>query len=159
MRNGVKITALLFVCITGTIRAADEKSGIEVLFRQFVEAWNRHDVRAFSLVFSPDADLTNWRGQHVRGRAAIEERFHPLFSGPIFKDSVCSGKVRMIRFLRPDIAIVDIDWEMTGARSADGAPRPKRQGLLDWVCEKQDRDWRIVAFHDTDFTAASITVQ
>jgi len=111
------------------------------------------------LVFSSDADLTDWRGQHVRGRAAIEAKFHPTFSGPVFKDSLCLGKVRMIRLLRPNIAIVDIDWEMTGARSADGSPRPQRKGILDLVCEKQGREWRIVAFHDTDFTAASITAK
>jgi hypothetical protein len=84
---------------------------------------------------------------------------HPMFSAPILKGSVCSGKVRTIRFLRRDIAIVDIDWEMTGARSTDGSPRPQRKGLLDLVCEKQGQDWRIVALHDTDFTAASITAK
>jgi hypothetical protein len=60
------------------------------------------------------------------------------------------------RFIRLDIAIVDIDWEMTGARSVDGSPRPERKGLMDWVCEKQGSEWRIVAFHDVDFTAASV---
>jgi hypothetical protein len=35
---------------------------------------------------------------------------------------------------------------------------PETPGLLDWVCEKQNGDWRVVAFHDTDFAAAVITV-
>ena len=157
MKACIALTAVLLLCITGSIRAADEDGGIQAVWKQFLDAWNRHDVHEFSLVFAPDADLTNWRGEHIRGQAAIEERFRPMFSGPIFKDSLFSGKVRMIRFLRPDIAIVDIDWEMTGARSADGSPRPRRRGILDLICERQRQDWRIVAFHDTDFTAASIT--
>jgi uncharacterized protein (TIGR02246 family) len=156
MRRSLTLTVIFLFCITSSIRAAEDESGIQALWKQFLETWNRHDAHAFSLIFSPDADFTNWRGQHVSGRAVIEERMHPMFSGPIFKDSVCSGKVRMIRFLRPDIAIVDIDWEMTGARSADGSARPQRKGLLDLVCQKQGQDWRIVVLHDTDFTAASI---
>jgi uncharacterized protein (TIGR02246 family) len=159
MRNHVIFSTLVLLCVGATIRGADQESGIQALFKQFVESWNRHDPRGVSLVFSPDADFTNWRGQHVRGRAAIEERLHPMFSGPIFQNSIVSGQVRTIRFLRPDIAVVDIDWEMTGARTAEGSPRPKRQGLLDWVCEKRGQDWQIVVFHDTDFTGASAPVK
>lgn len=155
MKYAVRITTLLFLCATGAIRAADDNSRVEALWTQFVESWNRHDVRAFSLLFSLDADMTNWRGEHIRGQAAIRERYQPLFSGVVFQDSVVSGKVRLVRFLRPDIAVVDVDWEMSGARTADGAARPNRQGILDLVCEKQGGDWRIVVFHDTDFTAAS----
>jgi uncharacterized protein (TIGR02246 family) len=151
--------AFLLLCVMSAIPAAEDERGIEAVWNQFMRAWNQHDARAFSLLFARDGDLTSWRGQHTRGRTAIEERFQPLFSGPVFKDSICSGKVRLIRFLRPDIAVVDIEWEMTGARSADGSARPLRKGLLDWVCEKQGQYWRIVAFHDVDFTASSIPAQ
>jgi hypothetical protein len=34
------------------------------------------------------------------------------------------------RFLRPDVAAVDVHWEMTGATDAQGNPRPGRRGLL-----------------------------
>lgn len=101
-------------------------------------------------------DLTDWRGDHVHGRAAIEAKLHPSFTGPIFKDSTYSGSIRMVRYLQKDVAIVDVDWNMTGARSADGSPRPPRKGLLDWVCVKEEGRWRILVFHNTDFTAASV---
>jgi uncharacterized protein (TIGR02246 family) len=154
MRIAAK-TIVLFLSLMRCIQAAED-TGIQSLLGQFLESWNRHDAHEFSLVFSTDADLTDWRGEHVHGRAAVEAKMRPSFAGPIFKDSTYSGRIRMVRYLRPDIAIVDVDWDMTGARSADGSPRPTRKGLLDWVCVKQEGRWRIVAFHNTDFTAASV---
>jgi hypothetical protein len=70
-------------CAATAIRPpSQDDKGSRALLEQFLESWNQHDAQAFPLVFSPDADLTNWRGQHVRGRGAIEEKFQPLFSGP-----------------------------------------------------------------------------
>ena len=61
--------------------------------------------------------------------------------------------IRSIRFLRPDLASVDVDWQMTGAKTPDGAARPPRKGLLDWVMARQsDESWLIQVMHNTELT-------
>ena len=55
---------------------ADERAIRGVLDR-FMDAWNCHDAKAFALVFSPDADVTNWRGTVVSGRSGVEQMACP----------------------------------------------------------------------------------
>ena len=116
---------------------------------QFMETWNRHDAHAFAALFSEDADFTNVRGTHVRGRTSVEEFLAPLFAGDL-KGSHLTGRVRSIRFLKPDVAIADADWEMTGATMAGGLARPPHKGLLDLALIKTGGQWLIASMHNAD---------
>jgi uncharacterized protein (TIGR02246 family) len=133
---------------------AEEKAraAIAQTVEQFLKAWNIHDAHAFALTFTEDADFTNVAGVHAQGRSNVEAFHAPMFAGR-FKDTHQTARVRSIRFLRPDLAAVDVDWEMNGAKSADGSPRPDRKGLLNWVMAKQgDGSWLIQIMHNTDLT-------
>jgi uncharacterized protein (TIGR02246 family) len=121
----------------------------------FVDAWNKHDVHAFAMTFTKDADFTNVAGTHARSRPAIEAFQAPLFAG-IFKETHLTDMIRSIRFLTPTLAAVDVDWEMSGAKSPDGSPRPYRKGLLDFVMARQtDGSWLIEVMHNTDLTPSA----
>jgi uncharacterized protein (TIGR02246 family) len=129
-----------------------DRAAIAQTVADFLNAWNRHDAHAFAETFTEDADFTNVAGDHDQGRAHIEAFHAPMFNST-FKDSHQTASIRSIRFLRPDLAAVDVDWEMTGARSPDGTPRPLRKGLLNWVMAKQrDGSWLIQVMHNTDLT-------
>jgi len=133
-----------------------DQSAIEAVIVQFMDAWNQHNAHAFAALFAEDADFTNWRGTHARGRKAVEELHAPLFTGAVFKDSRQTCRLRSVRFLKPDIAIADIDWEMTGAGAAEGITRPPRKGLLDWALVKTNGRWLIAVMHNTDFSARAM---
>jgi uncharacterized protein (TIGR02246 family) len=129
-----------------------DRAAIARTLDRFRDAWNTHDAHAFALTFTDDVDFTNVAGAHAHGRADIEAFHAPVFAG-IFKDSHQTDKIHSIRFLKPDLAAVDIDWEMTGAKSPDGKPRPYRRGLLNWVMAKQaDGSWLILVMHNTELT-------
>jgi len=118
----------------------------------FLDAWNKHDAHAFAMTFTEDADFTNVAGTHAQGRSSVES-FHARMFGGIFKESHQTAEIRSIRFLKPDLAAVDVDWKMTGARSQDGTPRQERRGLLNWVMARQsDGAWLIQIMHNTDLT-------
>ncbi len=133
-----------------------ETAAIEQARERFIAAWNQHDPLLFSEAFSTDADVTNWRGDHMRSRKAVLDFHGPMFKGPVFSGSTQSAKTRRIRFLRPDIAVVDVDWDMTGAKTPEGVARPPRKGLLSWVMVKEQERWLIAVMHNTDFTAAAM---
>ena len=129
-----------------------ETAAIARTVERFTDAWNRHDAHAFSLTFTDDADFTNVAGEHAKGRANVESFHAPAFAG-IFKDSHQTAKIRSIRFLNAHLAAVDVDWEMSGAKSPDGTPRPARKGLLNWVMARQsDGAWLIEIMHNTELT-------
>jgi uncharacterized protein (TIGR02246 family) len=112
-----------------------DKRTIGAVVGRFMDAWNGHDAHAVAELFSEDADFTNVRGTHVRRRTALETFLVPPFAGN-FKESHLTGRLRSLRFLKPDVAMADIDWEMTGATTPAGLDRPLHKGLLDWALTK-----------------------
>ena len=125
----------LVLTMSGQTKDETDEQSIVALINRFVDGWNRHDAKAFAAVFAEDADFTNWRGEGASGRAKIEEFHAPMFA-TIFKNSHQSYKAIKTRFIRPDVAAVDVHWEMTGATDPQGNPRPDRQGLLNFVMAK-----------------------
>jgi uncharacterized protein (TIGR02246 family) len=151
-----KIAAICILLLSLTAlgqsgREADQKA-IRELMDRFVDSWNRHDAHAFAAVFAEDADFTNWRGVGASGRSRIEEFHAPVFA-TIFKNSHQKYDDVKTRFIRDDIAAVDVHWEMTGATDPQGNPWPDRQGLLSFVMAKDTGRWQIVVMHNLDLSA------
>ena len=138
--------------MSGQTKGETDEQSIVALINRFVDGWNRHDAKGFAAVFAEDADSTNWRGEGASGRSKIEEFHAPMFA-TIFKNSHQSYKAIRTRFIRPDVAAVDVHWEMTGATDPQGNPRPDRQGLLSFVMAKNAGEWQIVVMHNLDLTA------
>ena len=149
LRGAVICLGLLFSSAIAQTGTKTEDDAIRAVMDRFMDAWNRHDVHAFAAVFAEDADFTNVRGQGASGRAKIEE-FHARPFATMFKDSHQKYTDIKIRYLRPDIAAVDVHWEMTGATDAQGNPRPLRQGLLNFVMMKNAGQWQIAVMHNMD---------
>lgn len=135
----------------GQTMVETDRKAIAAMMDRFVGAWNMHDAKAFAAVFAEDADFTNWRGTGTSGRSKIEEFHAPMFA-TIFKNSHQTYTAIKTRFIRPDVAAVDVHWEMTDAMDAQGNPRPDRQGLLNFVMAKNDGQWQIVVMHNLDLT-------
>jgi uncharacterized protein (TIGR02246 family) len=114
-----------------------------------VEAWNRHDAKAFSMVFAEDADFTNVVGASAHGRAEVDKFHAPIFA-TIFKDTNLKITQTKIRFIKPDVAAVDAWWEMTGAKTREGKAIPLRKGLLNFVMTKESGRWFITVMHNMD---------
>ncbi len=131
-----------------TARAEDEVRIKEVL-ANFIEAWNKHDAKAFSMVFAEDTDFTNVRRVSAHGRADVEKFHAPLFATR-FKDTNQKMTKTRIRFIKPDVAAVDAWWEVTGAKGPEGQEIPLRKGLLNFVMTKEGGKWFITVMHNMD---------
>jgi uncharacterized protein (TIGR02246 family) len=142
------LLALTAIAQTGT-KADDD--AIRAVMDRFMDAWNHHDAHAFAAVFAEDADFTNVIGRGASGRARIEEFHAPAFAA-VFKDSHQKYTDIKTRYLRPEIAAVDVHWEMTGATDAQGNPRPLRQGLLNFIMMRNAGQWQIVVMHNLELT-------
>jgi uncharacterized protein (TIGR02246 family) len=125
---------------------------IRTVMDGFMDAWNRHDAKAWAALFSEDSDFTNVRGIGASGRSNIEQ-FHARVFATIFKSSVQKYTDIKTRFVRPDVAAVDVRWEMTGSTDPAGNPVPLRTGLLSFVMVKSQGNWQIMVMHNQDLTA------
>ena len=122
---------------------------IKKVLTDFTDAWNKHDAKAFSNVFSEDADFTNVRGTSAHGRSEVEKFHAPRFI-TTFKDSYQKITQSKIRFIKPDVAAVDAWWEMTGMKNPEGQDMPARKGLLNFIITKNSNTWLITVMHNMD---------
>ncbi len=129
-----------------------DEEGIRKVLADFIEAWNKHDAKAFSMVFAEDADFTNVRGTSAHGRAEVEN-FHASPFATRFKDTNQKMTKTKIRFIKPDVAAVDAWWEMSGAKGPEGQDIPLRKGLLNFVMTKEGDKWFITVMHNMDLPA------
>jgi uncharacterized protein (TIGR02246 family) len=135
----------------GQTGETDERA-IRAVMDRFVDAWNHHDAKAFATVFAEDADFTNWRGTGAISRSKVEAFHAPVFA-TIFSKSHLEYTDIKTRFVRPDVATVDVHWKMSGAIDAQGNPRPEREGLLSFVMANSAGQWEIVVMHNLDISA------
>jgi uncharacterized protein (TIGR02246 family) len=133
--------------------AAAEEARIRKAVDAEEDAWNRGDAKAFAARFEEQGTLTDVLGAVSRGRAEIEARLAGLLGAP-FKGSLLALKVRKVRFLRPDVAIAEIDTEVTGGRKLPPAihvePDKVLRTRLHQVLIKVGADWMVAASHDVD---------
>ena len=152
----IKIMAICFLLfpllLAGQTGTDADENAIRSVMDRFMDAWNHHDAKAFAAVFSEDADFTNWRGTGASGRAKIESFHAPMFATILSKSHQEYTDIKT-RFIRPDVAAVDVHWKMNGALDAQGNPRPEREGLLSFVMAKNAGHWEIVAMHNLDISA------
>ena len=133
----------------GRVRSDRDEEAIRKVLADFVGAWNKHDAKAFSLVFAEDADFTNVRGMSAHGRKEVEKFHVPRFVTS-FKDTHQTITALKIRFIKPDVAAIDARWEMTGAKTPEGKEIPLRKGLLNFVMTKENDTWFITVMHNMD---------
>src|SRR6266567_3683142 len=128
-----------------------DSAAIKQSVAAFSDAWNRHDAHAVAMRYVEDGDFSSTQGIPSHGWKELEEHYVSIF-GTFLKNAHRTDMVRSIRFLTPAIASVDIDWQMTGAKTPDGADAPPRKGLLNWVMTKQNGEWMITVYHESLFT-------
>lgn len=130
-----------------------DSAAIRQTISNWSNAFDHHDARSCAMWFVDDGDFVSVSGLTFHGRKAIEEHYVTSFSSTL-KDAHRTDTVKSIRFLSPVIASVDVDWEMTGSRTAEGLERPLRRGLLEPVLVKENGQWQIAVFHETEFNPA-----
>lgn len=137
--------------LTGKVKDVQE---IRKVLADFIDAWNKHDAKAFSMVFTVDADFTNVGGVSVHGRTEVE-RFHAPRFAIKFKYTNLKIIESKIRFIKPDVAAVDARWEMTGAKNQEDQDITLRMGLLNFVMTKECDKWFITVMHNLDLRASA----
>jgi uncharacterized protein (TIGR02246 family) len=132
---------------TAAFRSNDE-AAVRRLAARWEQAWNGHDMKALANLFTDDADFVNVGARHWKGRTQIEEQHASRL--PQFIESTWSTRAVTVRFLKPDLALVHVDWSLKGDKDPDGTLRPPRNGVFTWVAVKADAQWLIRAAQNTN---------
>jgi uncharacterized protein (TIGR02246 family) len=127
-----------------------DSAAIKQCVAAWESAWNRHDAHATAMAYVEDGDFSSTTGIPSHGWKDLETHYNEIFT-TFLKDAQRTDTVRSIRFLTPELASVDIDWQMTGAKTRDGKDAPNRKGLLTWVVTKHNGQWMITIYHESAF--------
>ena len=133
-----------------SVASDKESAAVRQVIDDFMTAFNNHDAHAWAMPFGDDGDFTNVSGLTKHGQKEVEERFQELFAGPL-KDAHRTMKIRHLRFVKPDVAFVDAEWELVGSRAKDGSENPPRKGMFTFVLAKQNGRWMFADFHESEF--------
>ncbi len=130
-----------------------DSAAIRQVITDFIDAFNRHDAHAWAMPFAEDGDFTNVTGLYLHGRKDFEARFTELFTTRL-KTAHRTATVRHIRFVTPDVAAVDAEWELVGSKASDGSENPVRKGLFNFVMTRQNGHWVFTIFQESEFAPA-----
>ena len=152
--NSLLLAALAFASLTS---APPSQPISEAAIRKIVAdqevAWNAGDGNGYSKDVSPDISFTNIFGMVLYGRSAFETRHREILS-TFYRGTTKKQTVRRIRFVTPDVAIVDIDNEVHGVKRMPGGIAVPADGVIKTqlmeVFVRRGGQWWIEAYHNVD---------
>jgi uncharacterized protein (TIGR02246 family) len=149
-RRRYPLAVLILAAAASSAAAAPATApAVEVLQRGYVEAWDRADATAIAAYFAPDGDFTNPTGFHAQGRADIAAFYAQAFAAG-YAGSRGGLKLLRTRLVAPGVLVVDGEWSIRGARTAQGGARPSEQGLATAVLIRTGDAWRIAALREQE---------
>jgi uncharacterized protein (TIGR02246 family) len=118
----------------------EEEKAIRKTSAAYVEALNKGDLSGLIALWAPDADYVTESGQRTQGREAIAALLKNALAEQ--KGHVFGAKTRSLKFLNPDVVLVDGTLENT---SPDGSKESDRYALV-WI--RSDGKWVISSARD-----------
>ena len=141
---GLAIVSLASPTVNGankSPRQTDEEA-IRQSSKAFVKAFNARDARAVAAQWTEDGDYMDETGQVYRGRDEIRREFQNYFARS--KGRTIKVYLNSIRFLKPDVAIIDGVSEVSPA--PEGRPGNGRYSI---VRVKQSGKWLVASVRET----------
>lgn len=163
IRYLIAVVGALLIVSTAKAQTPEDNKRIRLLAAEFDEAWNAHDANLLVRHMVPDAQFVTTGGRRLMGRAKIEAYHRRLFKG-ISSASINKTTELSVRFIKPDVALLNRRWLIRGdryedarlyedarpRRYEDARPRPDRTGLMTLLTEKRMGRWLITAAHTTN---------
>lgn len=136
-------------------QTASDETTIRSIVQDEIAAWNEGDAIAYSRHFAKDGTFTNITGQFFKGYDAFLKQHEVIFEGR-FKRTRLQQDIVSLKFVRPDVAVVEVLTSVAGVvsaqlaqgTSADAAGRLRTRLLQ--VVAKQGEEWKVVAYHNVD---------
>jgi uncharacterized protein (TIGR02246 family) len=130
-------------------RLQDAQSGgaheISALYQQLLSAWNERNARDFAALFAEDGNVVGFDGSPIDGRSAIEAEIRRIFTD--HQTAAYVGKVREVRFLAADVAILRAVSGMVPPGQSD--LNPAVNTIQSLVAVKRDGEWHIALYQNT----------
>ncbi|MDP1834998.1 MAG: SgcJ/EcaC family oxidoreductase [Chlamydiales bacterium] len=132
------------------LRAADKQTASEDLaVRSTVDsiapAWNTQNLDGLMALWSQEGDLVIPKGNWAKNRDEVRQLFKS-FQQSRYKDSVIEQSSSSIRFVSPDVALVDLTATVAGPREENSRySNPQQFHVFLVMVRENEKDWKIAA--------------
>jgi uncharacterized protein (TIGR02246 family) len=148
------VTTICALMNGGLNTGGSEQSAIQAVLNEHADAWTRGDAHAAAAVMTEDADWISGSGRIFQSRKAIEQMHRDLLEGPAHGTRHVHPGTPAIRFLTPDVAIVDGD---SYVGTSGTKPAASDFSHYTAVFTKQKGHWMVAAFRALPQVKPSIT--
>ncbi len=141
------------VAAISSAQDAGAEAPIRAIVAEQAAAWNDGDGQACARHLAPEVSFTNLFGMVMYGAPAFAKR-HAEILATFYKGTTKHHSIRRIRFVTPDVAIVDIDNEVRGVKAMPGGIVVPPDGivrtqLMEVLVQREGR-WWVEAYHNVD---------
>jgi uncharacterized protein (TIGR02246 family) len=139
---------ICMVAASGSARATKitDEALVRDIPRRIVQGWNEGDGRAIAAVYADDGVLVAGHGVVLRGPTDIASYHNQLFVSE-FKGSKLTVQITHVRFLEPDVALVQTEGGILWPGQTQLAAG--NRGIQSFVMVKRGGEWGIKLFQNT----------
>ena len=156
MMRSIPVALLLLTTWSASTSWAEDataEAAIRAIVTDQVTAWNAGDGKGYASHIGAEVSFTNLFGMVMYGAPSFEKRQIEILA-TFFKGTSKKHVVRRVRFVTPDVAIVDIDNEVRGVKSMPAGVVVPPDGVVKTqlmeVFVRRDGQWWIEAYHNVD---------
>ncbi|WP_419805889.1 SgcJ/EcaC family oxidoreductase [Terriglobus sp.] len=155
-------SSLLFLAATlptaVSAQQPQDRAAIQAIVQNESDAWNRGDAKAFAESFAENGSFTNIVGMQTYGRAPFQAQHQYIFT-TIYKGSHNEFTLGKVSFVRPDVAVADVDGVLSKMvhvpPSTPLFPDGSMHVRLQLVLSKEHGTWQIDSFHNVTVNPAA----
>jgi uncharacterized protein (TIGR02246 family) len=125
--------------------SSTDETEVRALYQQLLEGWNKRSADAMADPFDEEGELIGFDGSQFAGRADIASHLQQIFADHPTPAYV--GKVRGVRFLGPEVAVLRAVAGMVPPGQSDLQPNLNTHHSI--VAVKRKGKWRIALFQNT----------
>ena len=123
-----------------------DESAVSALYQHMLDGWNRRNAGEMAALFAEDANVVGFDGSQYNGPAEIESEIGKIFAD--HQTATYVWKIREVRFLSPDVALLRAVVGMVPSGQSD--LNPAANAIQSLVAVKRDGNkWRIALFQNT----------
>jgi uncharacterized protein (TIGR02246 family) len=123
-----------------------DEAAIRTLYQQMIDGWNKGSGQAFAAPYTDNSDFIGFDGTYMKGRQQIAS-FHQMLFDKFLRGSRLIGKIRSVRFIAENVAIMIAVGGTVMAGQSD--IEPERNSIHTIVAIKRDSNWHFTAFQNS----------
>ena len=150
---GLALSVVLLMPAAALAQDAASEAAIRAIVAEQATAWDAGDGARYASRVAPEVSFTNLFGMVIYGRPAFEAR-HKEILATFYKGTTKQHSIRKVRFVTPDVAIVDIDNEVHGVKAMPAGIAVPKDGVIKTqlleVFARRNGEWWVEVYHNVD---------